>query len=63
MSDTPGMAGRLFKALGDKNINIRMIAQSSDEINITIAVSRKDLARTIQAIYHEFVTKEDAFHE
>ena len=58
MSDSPGVAGKLFKALGDKNINIRMIAQSSDEINITIAVKKEDFQETIRTIYEAFVTKE-----
>lgn len=58
MSDSPGVAGKLFKALGDKYINIRMIAQSSDEINITIAVKKEDFQETIRTIYEAFVTKE-----
>ena len=59
MSDKPGTSGRLFSALGKENINIRMIAQSSSEINITVGVKKKDFNRTIQAIYDEFVTKEE----
>ncbi|MBM6765232.1 aspartate kinase [Faecalicoccus pleomorphus] len=59
MSDSPGVAGKLFKSLGDQRINIRMIAQSSDEINITVAVLCKDFKATIRSIYDAFVTKED----
>ncbi|MBE6119021.1 MAG: aspartate kinase [Erysipelotrichaceae bacterium] len=59
MSDSPGVAGKLFKSLGDQKINIRMIAQSSDEINITVAVLCKDFKATIRSIYDAFVTKED----
>lgn len=59
MNDAPGNAGRLFMAMGKENINIRMIAQDSDEINITVGVNNKDFERTIRAIYDEFVTKED----
>lgn len=59
MSDSPGVAGKLFKSLGDQKINIRMIAQSSDEINITVAVLCKDFKATIRSIYNAFVTKED----
>lgn len=59
MSDSPGVAGKLFKSLGDQKINIRMIAQSSDEINITVAVLYKDFKATIRSIYDAFVTKED----
>ncbi len=55
MSHQPGNAGRLFEALGRDRINIQMIAQDSNEINITIGVDEKDLARTISVIYEEFV--------
>ena len=43
MSDKPGTSGKLFGALGKNNINIVMIAQGSDEINITVGVKKKDL--------------------
>ena len=55
MSHQPGMAGRLFEALGREGISIVMIAQDSNEINITVGVDEKDLAHTIQCIYAEFV--------
>ncbi len=55
MSHVPGMAGRLFDALGRERISINMIAQDSNEINITIGVDEKDLDRTIRVIYDEFV--------
>lgn len=55
MSHQPGNAGRLFEALGREHINIVMIAQDSNEINITVGVSEKDLSRTIEVIYNEFV--------
>ena len=59
MSDKPGTSGKLFSALGKKGINIRMIAQSSSEINITLGVKKKDFNDTIRAIYEEFVPKEE----
>lgn len=58
MSDKPGTSGKLFAALGSNNINIIMIAQGSDEINITVGVKKKDFKKTIQVIYDTFVTKE-----
>lgn len=57
MSHQPGMAGRLFEALGRERINIVMIAQDSNEINITVGVEEKDINKTIQVIYNEFVRK------
>lgn len=51
----PGISGQLFATLGRNNINIRMIAQGSDEINIVVGVEDKDFEKTISAIYNEFV--------
>lgn len=59
MSDKPGTSGKLFGSLGANNINIVMIAQGSDEINITVGVKKKDFKKTIQVIYDTFVTKEE----
>lgn len=53
----PGISGQLFATLGKNNINIRMIAQGSDEINIVVGVEDKDFEKTIAAIYNEFVVE------
>lgn len=55
MANTPGISGRLFSALGDKSINVRMIAQGSGEMNIIVGVENKDFERAVQAIYSAFV--------
>ena len=55
MSSRPGISGRLFAALGSSGINIRMIAQGSDEINIIVGVENKDFETAIRAIYQSFV--------
>ena len=41
------MAGRLFTALGRENISIMMIAQDSNEINITVAVETPDFETAV----------------
>lgn len=51
----PGISGKLFATLGNHDINIRMIAQGSDEINIIIGVENKDFEKTIRVIYDNFV--------
>lgn len=56
MSAKPGTSGRLFGSLGEKKINIVMIAQGSDEMNITVGVKEADFKKTIQVIYDTFVT-------
>ena len=56
MAYTPGTAGRLFSALGQANVNVRMIDQGSSELNIIVGVEADDLPRAVRAIYDAFVT-------
>ena len=58
MNRRPGTSGRLFGALGTSGVNIRMIAQGSDEINIIVGVENKDFEKAISIIYHNFVEEE-----
>lgn len=51
----PGISGRLFAVLGKNNINIRMIAQGTDEMNIIVGVENKDYEKTVETIYTNFV--------
>lgn len=53
-----GLAGSIFKTLGDDGINIRIISQGSDEINITIGVENSDFEKAINCIYDKFVKRE-----
>jgi aspartate kinase len=55
MARTPGISGGLFSALGSEDINVRMIAQGSGEMNIIIGVENDDFERAIEAIYYAFV--------
>lgn len=59
MSSRPGISGHLFAALGKNGINIRMIAQGSDEINIIVGVENKDFEKTIEVIYNGFIKEEN----
>ena len=54
MTYRPGVAAKLFTALADKGINIRMIDQGSSEINIIVGVANKDFEEAIRAIYNAF---------
>ncbi len=54
MSYRPGVAAKLFTALADNGINIRMIDQGSSEINIIVGVANKDFENAIRAIYNAF---------
>lgn len=50
-----GTAARIFTAIAESNVNIRMIDQGSSELNIIIGVDQKDYLAAIQSIYHAFV--------
>ena len=52
---TPGIAGRLFSALADAGVNVRMIDQGSGEMNIIVGVHSDQFERAVQAIYDCFV--------
>ncbi len=49
-----GTSARLFKALAEKQINVRLIDQGSSELNIIVGVSTDDYSECIKAIYDEF---------
>ena len=54
MAYRPGISGKIFAALGDAGINIRMINQGPDELNIIFGVENKDFSRAIQVLYDSF---------
>ncbi|NLX69909.1 MAG: aspartate kinase [Clostridiales bacterium] len=55
MARTPGIAAKLFTALGREGINVRMIDQGSSEINIIVGIENEDMEDAVRAIYHAFV--------
>ena len=55
MAFQPGVSGRLFAALGEAGINIRMINQGPDELNIIFGVDNKDFKAAIRVLYNSFV--------
>ena len=54
MCRIPGIAGRVFSALGDRGINIRAIAQGSSELNISFVVSKNDQTAAVCAVHDAF---------
>lgn len=54
MVSTKGTASKIFKAVSDANINIRMIDQGSSELNIIISVKNEDFEKAMNAIYFAF---------
>lgn len=55
MVKSKGTAGKIFKAIGEADVNIKMIDQGSGELNIIIAVDEKDYLTALKAIYSAFV--------
>jgi aspartate kinase len=54
MKGTPGIAARIFRALGDAGINVKMIAQGSSEMNISFVVDERDSKKAVRAIHRSF---------
>jgi aspartate kinase len=48
-----GIAGKIFAALGEAGINIRVISQGADEVNIMIGVDNEDYKKAIRVL-HDF---------
>lgn len=46
-----GISARLFAALAESGVNVRMIDQGSSEINIIVGVENADFEKAVRAIY------------
>jgi aspartate kinase len=60
MAGTPGVAARVFKAMGGAGINVVMISQGSSEHNISFVVSDDDAERAVLELHREFGLAEEA---
>ena len=49
-----GVAARLFGALYEAGVNVRMIDQGSSEMNIIVGIENDDLESAVKAIYRAF---------
>ena len=58
MKDGRGTAAKIFTALAQENINIKMIDQGSSELNIIVGVKNIHFKNAIRAIYKMFITEE-----
>jgi len=54
MAHTPGIAARVFQALGRKRVNVLAIAQGSSELNVSIAVDQRTIDTAIRSLHQEF---------
>jgi aspartate kinase len=51
MKGQHGIAGRVFSALGDSDVNVVAIAQGSSEYNITVIIKGRDMKRGVRSIH------------
>ena len=54
MKGTPGIASRIFGALGEAGINVIAIAQGSSECNISLVVAQGDADEAVRRIHDAF---------
>ena len=54
MRNTPGIAGRIFTALGRREVNVIAIAQGSSEVSVSLVVDAKDANEGVNAV-HELI--------
>jgi len=51
MKGQHGIAGRVFSALGESDVNVVAIAQGSSEYNITVVIKGRDMKQGVRAIH------------
>ena len=56
MNSSVGTCARLFTAIANAGINVKLISQCSSEINVIVGVNDEDYEKCIRAIYSEFFT-------
>ena len=54
MAGTPGIAAKLFNALGSSGVNVRAIAQGASERNISVVIDERQTARALGAVHAGF---------
>lgn len=54
MRFTPGIAGRLFKSLGQNGVNVIAIAQGSSELNISVVIRKEDETKALNVLHESF---------
>ena len=59
MKAQSGTAAKIFRALAEARINVRMIDQGASELNIIVGVLNEDFERAVRSIYHIFVDRDE----
>jgi aspartate kinase len=56
MARSVGIAAKVFAALRDAGVNVRVINQGASELNIIVGVSPDDFERASRALYSAFIS-------
>jgi len=51
MAGTPGVAAKVFRALGTSGVNVRAIAQGASERNISVVVDGRSATRALRSVH------------
>ncbi len=54
MRKTPGIADKLFGALGKNGINVVAIAQGSSELNVSVVIEERNLSKALKVLHGAF---------
>ncbi|RMH62274.1 MAG: aspartate kinase, partial [Calditrichaeota bacterium] len=54
MRHKPGIAGKVFRALGRRRINVYAIAQGSSELNVSVVLEHDQLSEALNAVHDAF---------
>ncbi len=60
MRTTPGIAARVFGALGQAGVNVIAIAQGSSECSISLVVASQDASAAVRSIHQEVILNNHA---
>jgi aspartate kinase len=58
MARQVGMAAKVFKALAEDKVNVRVIDQGASEMNIIVGVQNGDYEKAIRTLYQEMTRKD-----
>ena len=58
MKNHQGISGRMFRSLGQNNVNVRAIAQGASERNISAVIAHKDIKKALITLHNRFFEKQ-----
>ncbi len=59
MRSTPGVAGKVFSALGEQRINVIAIAQGSSEVSISFVLKDEDTQAAVRTLHRQVIPHQE----